>query len=69
MKDLDVILVLLQLQRDNLSPSKVLENRNEIETLLEFALDFKHGTTLTEGFVKLYHSCEISDSPRLTDYN
>lgn len=67
MKDLDVILVLLVLKGDNLSPNKILENKNE--TVLEFAHDRKHGTTLIEGFVKLYHLCEISDSPRLTDCN
>lgn len=69
MMDLDVILVLLQLKGDNILPNNILENRNEIETFLEFALDFKYGTTLIEGFVKLYCLCEISDSPQLTDCN
>lgn len=35
----------------------------------QIALDFKHSSMLIEGFVKLYHLCQISDTPRHADCN
>lgn len=34
-----------------------------------FALDFKRSVSLIEGFVKLYHLCQISDTPWHADCN
>lgn len=47
---------------------EVYEGEN-ISTALKFALDFKHCATLIEGFVKLYHLCQISDTLRHVDRN
>lgn len=40
-----------------------------ISTALDFALDFKRSATLIEGFVKLDHLRQISDTPRHADCN
>ncbi len=34
-----------------------MKGEKNIFTAPEFALDFKHNTTLIVGFVKLYHLC------------
>lgn len=31
--------------------------------LTQIALDFKHSSMVIAGFVKLYHLCQISDTP------
>lgn len=45
------------------------EAEKPISTALEFALDLKPSAALIEGFVKLHHLCQISDTPRHTDCN
>lgn len=48
---------------------KYVKRKKNISTAPKFALDFKHSATLIEGFVKLYHLCQISDTPQHADCN
>lgn len=48
---------------------KKKKEKENISRALRLALDDKFAATPPEGFVKLYRSCQISDTPRHADCN
>lgn len=51
------------------SLQKDRQKKKKVSKALRFALDDKFAATVLEGFVKLYHLCQISDTPRHADCN